>query len=174
MRTTTKNYFKAVSEVGFDNLPEVLKKSHLLIEDRTNKGSDWGIYENDAEVKRVFDLSFEKLDEFIGKKEDLNGMDDELNGSYLTPREVAINLIKPYVLSGDTIELHPVNKLSVKDADYAAHIEKETVVVTMLYGTKISESFSVNELMDEIVKNYFNNKNSTKENSVRKKRITFI
>ncbi len=76
MRTTTKNYFKAVSEVGFDNLPEVLKKSHLLIEDRTNKGSDWGIYENDAEVKRVFDLSFEKLDEFIDKNEDLSGTEN--------------------------------------------------------------------------------------------------
>lgn len=75
MRTTTKNYFKAVSEVGFENLPEVLKKSHLLIEDRTDKGLDWGIYENDAEVKRVFDLSFEKLDEFIDRKEDLSGLD---------------------------------------------------------------------------------------------------
>ena len=173
MRITIKNYFKAVSEVGFENLPEALKKSHMLIEERTSTGSDWSIYEHNSEVKQVFDLAFEKLIEFIDKKEDLNGMDDELNGSYLTPREVAINLIKPYVLSGDTIELHPVNKLSVKDADYAAHIEKETVVVTMLYGTKISESFSVNELMDEIVKNYFNNKNSTQENSVRKKRTTF-
>lgn len=75
MRITTKNYFKAVSEVGFENLPEVLKKSHLLIDDRTNKGNDWGIYENDAEVKRVFDLSFEKLEEFIGRKDNLSGLD---------------------------------------------------------------------------------------------------
>ncbi|MDI1355348.1 MAG: hypothetical protein PSX36_10540 [bacterium] len=73
MRITTKNYFKAVSEVGFENLPEVLKKSHLLIEERTDKGNDWSIYENDAEVKRVFDLAFEKLFEFIDKKEGLSG-----------------------------------------------------------------------------------------------------
>lgn len=75
MRITTKNYFKAISEVGFENLPEVLKKSHLLIDDRTNKGNDWGIYENDAEVKRVFDLSFEKLAEFIDRKDNLSGLD---------------------------------------------------------------------------------------------------
>jgi hypothetical protein len=74
MRITTKNYFKAISEVGFENLPEVLKKSHLLIEDRTDKGSDWSIYEHDAEVKRVFDLAFEKLFEFIDKKEGLSGV----------------------------------------------------------------------------------------------------
>lgn len=76
MRITTKNYFKAVSEVGFENLPEVLKKSHLLIAERTDKGNDWGIYENDAEVKRVFDLTFEKLYEFIDKKDGLSGVED--------------------------------------------------------------------------------------------------
>lgn len=73
MRITTRNYFKAVSEVGFENLPDVLKKSHLLITERTDKGNDWSIYENDAEVKRVFDLAFEKLFEFIDKKEGLSG-----------------------------------------------------------------------------------------------------
>lgn len=75
MRISTKNYFKAISEVGVENLPEVLKKSHLLIDDRTNKGNDWGIYENDTEVKRVFDLSFEKLEEFIDRKHNLSGLD---------------------------------------------------------------------------------------------------
>lgn len=75
MRITTKNYFKAVSEVGFENLPDVLKKSHSLIEDKTNNGSDWGLYENDAEAKKVFDLTFDKLEEFIDRKEDLSGLD---------------------------------------------------------------------------------------------------
>ncbi len=177
MRITTKNYFKAISEVGFENLPEVLKKSHLLIEDRTDKGNDWSIYENDTEVKRVFDLSFEKLDEFIDRKE-LNGINTgELNGHFLTPKDVAINLIKPSVLKGDTIDLHPTNKLSVKDPDFAAHIEGERVVVTMLYGTKISESFLVNDLMEEIVrvdfKTKYHSENAASENTTRKKRTTF-
>ena len=76
MRITTKNYFKAVSEVGFENLPEALKKSHSLIEERTDNGNDWSIYEHDAEVKRVFDLAFEKLFEFIDKKDGLSGISD--------------------------------------------------------------------------------------------------
>jgi len=76
MRITTKNYFKAVSEVGFENLPDALKKSHSLIEERTDHGNDWSIYEHDAEVKRVFDLAFEKLFEFIDKKEGLSGVSD--------------------------------------------------------------------------------------------------
>jgi len=73
MKITTKNYFKAIKEVGFENLPEVLKKSHLVIMTKTDEGKDWSIYDNDADVKRVFDLAFEKLDEFIDNKGDLSG-----------------------------------------------------------------------------------------------------
>ena len=76
MRITTKNYFKAIGDVGFENLPDTLKKSHLLIEERTDNGNDWSIYEHDSEVKRVFDLVFEKLFEFIDKKESLSGVQD--------------------------------------------------------------------------------------------------
>ena len=175
MKITTKNYFKAINEVGVEHLPEVLKKSNSIIEEKTNHGKDWGIYENDAEVKRVFDLAFEKLEEFIDRKENLNGTNnEELNGNYLTPKDVAINLIKPYVLKGDTIELHPANKLSIKEHDYAAHIENESVMVTMLYGTKISESFLVNDLMEEIVRTDFKNKyHSDNSPAQRKKRTTF-
>lgn len=75
MRITTKNYFKAVSEIGFENLPEALRKSHSLIEERTDNGNDWSIYEHDTEVKRVFDLAFGKLFEFIDKKEGLSGIE---------------------------------------------------------------------------------------------------
>lgn len=73
MKITTKNYFKTIKEVGFENLPEVLKKSHLVIMTKTDEGKDWSIYDNDADVKRVFDLAFEKLDEFIDNKGDLSG-----------------------------------------------------------------------------------------------------
>lgn len=75
MKITTKNYFKAIEEIGLEKLPPALRKSHALIEERTGKGSDWSVYEHDAEVKRVFDLSFEKLFEFIDRKEGLSGLD---------------------------------------------------------------------------------------------------
>ena len=102
---TTKNYFKAISEVGFENLPEVLKKSHLVIEEKTNKGSDWGIYENDAEAKRVFDLAFDKLDEFIDKKEGLNGtsetplvIEPEIKGKMKQESTLAEKFVKRFLL----------------------------------------------------------------------------
>ncbi len=76
MKITTKNYFKAIKEVGFENLPEVLKKSHLVMMTKTDEGKDWSIYDNDADVKRVFDLAFEKLEEFIDDKGDLSGVNE--------------------------------------------------------------------------------------------------
>lgn len=79
MKITTKNYFKAIEEVGVENLPPALRKSHALIEERTSKGSDWSVYEHDTEVKRVFDLTFEKLFEFIDRKDGLQGLDGNSN-----------------------------------------------------------------------------------------------
>src|SRR3989337_2788176 len=76
MKITTKNYFKAIKEVGFENLPEVLKKSHLVMMTKTDEGKDWSIYDNDPEVKQVFDLAFEKLEEFIEDKGDLSGVNE--------------------------------------------------------------------------------------------------
>ncbi len=73
MKITTKNYFKAIKDVGFENLPEVLKKSHMVIMTKTDEGKDWSIYDHDADVKRVFDLAFEKLEEFIDDKGNLSG-----------------------------------------------------------------------------------------------------
>jgi hypothetical protein len=92
MRISNNNYFKAIDEVGIKNLPEVLQRSHTIIEDRTNHGKDWGIYEKDAEVKRVFDLAFEKLDEFIDKK-DLSGTNDSnaLEGTKNESEKVSLN-----------------------------------------------------------------------------------
>ena len=132
MRTTTKNYFKAVSEVGFDNLPEVLKKSHLLIEDRTNNGSDWGIYENDAEVKRVFDLSFEKLDEFIDKKEDLSGTENT-NTKETMKQESTLSekFVKQFLLlNGKTLQKKEIEGFlnDVQNAIMEKEITKDSVL----------------------------------------------
>ena len=62
MSVTTKKYFKNISEIDLEKLPEVLKKSHLMIEEKTNQGKDWSIYDNDAEVKKMFYLTFEKME----------------------------------------------------------------------------------------------------------------
>jgi hypothetical protein len=75
---TKGNYNKHIDRIGFENLPEELKKAHLVIMSKTDNGNDWKIYETDEEIKKVIDLSFQKLDEFIVHRgnENLSGHGD--------------------------------------------------------------------------------------------------
>ena len=82
MKITKENYFETVKKIGFENLPMVLKQSHTVILTKTVNGEDWSKYKNDAELKRMIDLVFKKLEEYIkSQKENLSGAEEELNGS---------------------------------------------------------------------------------------------
>ncbi|MBI4929281.1 MAG: hypothetical protein HY841_00845 [Bacteroidetes bacterium] len=75
MKITKKNYFSEVKRIGFENLPEVLKKTHLVLMTKTDQGKDWKFYKQDAEFKKVADLAFEKLGEYIKANKNLAGVD---------------------------------------------------------------------------------------------------
>ena len=132
MRITTKNYFKAVTEVGFENLPEALKKSHLLIEERTGQGNDWSIYEHNNEVKQVFDLTFEKLFEFIDKKEDLSGTEIiETKETMKQESTMAEKFVKRFLLlHGKTLQKKEIEGFlnDVQNAIKEKEITKDSVL----------------------------------------------
>src|SRR5687768_8450009 len=74
-KITTKNYFETIKWIGFENLPDPLKQSHMVIMDKTADGDNWIKYDNDASFKRLSDLVFKKLEEFIRSRnrEELSG-----------------------------------------------------------------------------------------------------
>lgn len=86
MKITKKNYFAEIKKIGFENLPEPLKKMHLVLMTKTDHGKDWSRYENDKEFKNTTNLAFEKLSEFMGhNKKDLSGIEERnalLEGKY--------------------------------------------------------------------------------------------
>ena len=72
MKITTKNYFDTVKKIGFEKLPLVLKQSHTVIMTKTDMGNNWSEYKNDPDLKRMIDLAFTKLEQFI-KSQELSG-----------------------------------------------------------------------------------------------------
>jgi hypothetical protein len=77
-KITTDNYFETIEEIGFENLPLVLKQSHTVIMTKTDNGRDWEKYKSDADLKRMINLVFKKLEDFIrhGEKEELSGTEN--------------------------------------------------------------------------------------------------
>ena len=78
MKITTHNYFDTINKIGFENLPLVLKQSHTVILTKTVNGEDWSKYQNDADLKRMIDLVFKKLEEFMASnKKNLSGTEEK-------------------------------------------------------------------------------------------------
>lgn len=70
-KITTDNYFETIEEIGFENLPQALKESHMAIIAKTNEGEDWS---GGADFNRMVNLAFKKLEEFVGSgNKDLSG-----------------------------------------------------------------------------------------------------
>ncbi len=74
-KITTDNYFETIEEIGFENLPQVLQESHMVILSKTDEGEDWNKYKNEADLKRMVNLAFKKLEEFV------NSGNNELAGT---------------------------------------------------------------------------------------------
>lgn len=77
-KVTSSNYFETIKQIGFENLPLVLKQSHTVIMTKTINGEDWSRYKNDIALKRMIDLVFKKLEEFMASnKKDLSGTEEK-------------------------------------------------------------------------------------------------
>lgn len=94
-KITIDNYFETIEEIGFKNLPQVLQESHMLILSKTNEGEDWSMYKNEADLKRMVNLAFKKLEEYV------NAGNRELSGI-------------PKKLKEDKSEKNPYAKISTE------------------------------------------------------------
>ena len=68
-----ENYFKHIERIGFEHLPEELKKAHLVIDNKTSKGKDWAVYEKEKDFHQLVDISLDKLKELM-ESQFLNGL----------------------------------------------------------------------------------------------------
>jgi archaellum biogenesis ATPase FlaH len=62
---TANNYFNEVERIGVDTLPETLKKGHDLVVKSTNNGTSWSNYQSSESIRKVIDLYFKKLNDYV-------------------------------------------------------------------------------------------------------------
>jgi len=62
---TAHNYFVEVERIGIDNLPETLKKGHDLVVKSTANGTSWTNYQNSESIRKVINLYFQKLNDYV-------------------------------------------------------------------------------------------------------------
>lgn len=99
-KITTDNYFDTIEEVGFENLPLILKQSHMVIMTKTDMGNDWSKYKSDADLKRMINLAFRKLEELI------NSENDYLDNSQIKKFKTEYDFIKRFLELHNTTKTH--------------------------------------------------------------------
>lgn len=65
---TDKNYFTEIERIGVSSLPDTLRKSHEFVVKSTNNGSSWDTYQNNDTIRKVINLYFEKLNQYLGNQ----------------------------------------------------------------------------------------------------------
>ena len=63
---TDKNYFTEIEQIGISSLPDTLRKSHEFVVKSTNNGNSWDTFQNNDTIRKVINLYFEKLNQYLG------------------------------------------------------------------------------------------------------------
>lgn len=62
---TTNNYYSEIQKINKSTLDPVLQNGWVLIDDITQNGNDWTLYETDDVLKESIDLYIQKLNKFL-------------------------------------------------------------------------------------------------------------
>lgn len=90
---TTENYFSELSKVTPDTFPETLRKSHDFVVKTTGNGSQWNTYHSNATIKKVIDLYFIKLNDYLESNKIAPSLEVQTKPSPSSPKS------KPYPVS---------------------------------------------------------------------------
>lgn len=66
---TEKNYFIEIEKIGINRLPDTLRKSHDFVVKSTANGNNWDTYQNNETIRKVVNLYFEKLNQYLKSSE---------------------------------------------------------------------------------------------------------
>jgi hypothetical protein len=109
MNITTKNYFSIISKIGAKKLPAVLQKSHHYICLKTDFDKDWSLYKREPDFKRIVDLTFLKLSEYISaeKGKPLHGLEgvksNDKKGNPYAALKTEVYFIEWFLEFSDTV-----------------------------------------------------------------------
>ncbi len=62
---TANNYYNQINNIGVNQLPPTLLKSHELVNKVTQEGASWETYNGNSTIKRMIDLYISKLNEYV-------------------------------------------------------------------------------------------------------------
>lgn len=163
MNITIDNYFNAAQHIGWQVVPASLKKVHeALIPDASK--DNWAAFHRDEDVRRVVEKYFSHILKYVPlskiavlqkdkKKPAAKPQEDEkAEALKAAAREVAAELIRHYVLRGDSLESIRKSWLGAGDDNGSAQIRNNKIIVSRVRKTEVDLSFSLSSIYNDIKK----------------------
>ncbi len=161
---TTQNYFDTILRIDWNTVPDSLKKTRdTLIPDAAR--NDWKIYNNDEDVRRVVEKYFGYIGRYVAPPKSGKPVTDvserpskKAAGSILsdeTRKEahaLATDLIRSYVLRGDTYESLKKSYLGRSIDGGSAMIKSDKIIVDRIGNASVNVFFSLRSIFNEIKK----------------------
>jgi hypothetical protein len=156
---TKANYFEKVKQIAFSKLPDNLKKGFLFLQQTTDDYTTWKFYNDYTDIKVKVDKYFSLLNDFLidlqngnqngnqnrSHNEGTEKTDESLAKSY------AKDLIRAYVLRGDTLAHLAKSHLGHASQQYHAEITQNKIVLHKIDTQKVNISFSLKSIYNEIL-----------------------
>jgi hypothetical protein len=151
------NYFQTIANIGVHKLSKQLKEDHDYVNQVTENNSTWDYYSSSDSIRSVIDQHFADVQQLVMKKHDIPAKAKKIakeitnhSEKHIIPKQAAIELIKTYVLRGDSYEHLKASHLGSSNTQFHANIEKGKIHVTQVNGKAVKHSFSLKEIFDEI------------------------
>lgn len=140
---TIDDYFKKLKFIKTAALPPSIRNGYFFIQKITEGHTTWKYYKADKKIKQKVDEYFTSLNEF-------------LNGSEKAPvteaeaKDVAKELIRAYVMRGDSLESIASSHMGQYGSGSGAQIRKRKIEVEKVKGHRVNYSFSLPSIYVEL------------------------
>ncbi len=148
---TTQNYFDRVKTMNVSALPSSLKEGHHFTKEITDNHKTWDYYKSDKDIKSTVDEYLANLSSYFEKENKPQPKKESKPISEQTAREAAKDLIKHYVLRGDSYENIKNGKTGSYNYEYHASIVGNKIEVTAIKGKTTDWKFTLQSIYNEIV-----------------------
>lgn len=152
---TVKNYFDKIKEVDVQKLPAKLRERYEFVKEVTQDHTSWEFYHADNEIKATVERYLSNLSNAIDKPTAAKNTKAtpavaKTPVSEAAAREVAKELIRVYVLRGDTVQQLSKSQLGRYDGNFDIQLRTGKIHVNAIKGEKVSFIFPIQQIYDEI------------------------
>lgn len=148
----TNNYFDSIKTLHVSKFPKELKFGYDFTKDVTENHTTWDYYNDDTELKASVDEYLANLKTYLAKEN--NPTKKETSSKVVSEssaREAAKDLIRRYVVRGDSYESIRSGQMGSYNDEYNATIKGKKIEVSEVKGKASDWNFTLQSIFNDVL-----------------------